>query len=162
MKKVIMTVPDGKMVQVEKLLKTIAGLEIVEVKDMCSIEELLTRCKQQALDYVAAVNCYATDEWHPFINMVWQAVLADEVFAEKIVMKKKRQLNRYFLTALVYNLQTLGVYCSTCEVSQLKLHLKLEGTSKRTTIFNNWDKYSICPRERTRLRGILEKIASSL
>lgn len=153
-----MTVPDGKMAQVEKMVKTITGIEIVEVKDMCSIEERLARCKQQALDYVAAVNCYVTDEWHPFINMVWQAVLADKVFGERIVMKKKRQLNRYFLTALVYNLQMLGVYCPTSEVSQLELHLKLERTKKRTTIFNNWDKYSICPKDRIRMRGIIEKI----
>ena len=158
MKKIILTVPDDKMAQVEQLVKTIAGIEVVKVKDMCGIEELLTRCKQQALDYVAAVNCYATDEWHPFINKVWQAVLEDKVFAEKIVMKKKRQLNRYFLTALVYNLQTLDVYCSTSKVSQLELHLKLERTKKRTTIFNNWDKYSICWEERMRLKGILEKI----
>lgn len=160
--KVIMTVPDGKMAQVEKLIKAIADIEIVEVKDMFSTEELLARCKQQALDYVAAINGYATAEWRPFINMVWQEVLADEVFAEKIVMKKKRQLNRYALTAFVYNLQTLGVYCSTSEVSQLELHLKLERTTRRTTIFKNWGKYPICPKERMRLKGILDKILSSL
>lgn len=158
--KVIMTVPDGKMAQVEKLLKTITGVEIVKVKDMCSIEELLNRCKQQSLDYVASINDYATEEWRPYIDVVWSSVLADKVFAERIVMRKKWQLNSYFLTTLVFYLQTLGVYCST--VRQLELHLRLERTTEQTSIYRNYYRYPISKEERIRLRGIIEKIPSNL
>ena len=116
------------------------------------------RCQDEALAYVAAIDRYAADEWRPYIKKLWKAIVNDMSFAPRLVMARKGELNRYFLTALVSNLQTLGVYRPSVEVSQIELHLKLERTTKRTTIFNNWDKYSICPKERARLRDILEKL----
>lgn len=126
---------------------------------LASPRELFARCQQETLDYVAAINEYATDEWKPYINNVWETIVCDKMFAPHLVMKQKPLLNRYYVTALVYNLQTLDVYQP---VSQLKLHRKLEGITTRNTIFKNWTKYSISNTQRRYLRTILEDLLTSL
>lgn len=119
-----------------------AGKLFVETERL-SDEELLARCQQEALSYVSAIDDYATPEWRPHINKVWKSIVEDYMFEEGLVMKKKHRLNCYFLTAIVYQLQARGVYLPSNEVNQMKLHLKLERSSKKTSIYKGVVNYPI-------------------
>lgn len=119
-------------------------------------EELLLRCRKEALRYVAAVNEFVAPEWLPYIDDVWQAIVNDEAFTDGFVMKKKHQLNRYFLTGLVFNMQARGAYFSIEKVSQLRLHLKLEGVCKKNSIYKNIVNYPLNTAQRKRLSKIFE------
>ena len=120
-----------------------------------STRELLAQCQQETLKYVASIDMFVTDKWKPYINNVWETIVNDHLFASRLVMKQKHQMNRYFVTCLVYNLQTFDVYQS---VSQLLLHRKLEGIKTRNSVFKNWGNYPISPVERKHLRVMLEKL----
>ena len=127
-----------------------------------SAEELLARCRQEALRYVAAIDGFAADKWRPLINKVWQRVVADKVLSAELVMRNKRQLNRYFLTSLVFNLQARGIYHPVEEVSQLRLHLALEGTDKKNGIYKNFVNYPVSQAHRRRLSALLDDLSPSL
>lgn len=124
-------------------------------------EELLARCRHEALRYVAAVNEYVAPEWLPYIDDVWQAIVNDEAFTDGFVMKKKHQLNRYFLTGLVFNMQARGAYFPIEMVSQLRLHLKLERASKKNSIYKNVVQYPLNKAQRLRLSKIFENFIGS-
>ena len=51
MRKLIIVVPDDKMALVEKLVEAIPGMEIVEDKDMDSIEEFQRKPPMERLDF---------------------------------------------------------------------------------------------------------------
>lgn len=120
--------------------------------------ELLARCQQEAIVYVSSIDEFASPEWRPYIKDVWKAIVCDVRIASFLLMSQKREMNRYFVTALVYNLQVLGIYEPVEEVSMLKLHLKLEGISKRNSIFKNWEKYAPMNAQRRILNDIITNI----
>ena len=124
--------------------------------------DLLAHCQRDALDYVKAIDEYATDEWRPYIRRIWEKVICDGLFDEGLVMKQKGQLNRYFVTGLVYNMQVLGVYKPLEQVTLLRLHLALERTDKRNSIFNNWGNYPVTPTQRRRLKALMDDFLTSL
>ena len=121
-----------------------------------SQEELLARCKQEALRYVAAIDEFVTPQWRPFVSEVWERVLCDKMFSAELVMRNKRKLNRYFLTSLVFNLQARGFYYPAEKVSQLRLHLKLEGTNKKNSIYKNIVNYPVRQEQRRRLSALMQ------
>lgn len=125
-------------------------------------EELQARCRQEALRYVAAIDGFATEKWRPLISEVWERVLSDKMFSAMLVMRNKRQLNRYFLTSLVFNLQARGIYYPAGKVSQLRLHLTLEGTNKKNSIYKNIVNYPVRLEQRRRLTALMEDLLPSL
>ena len=139
-----------------------------------SDEELQARCRQEALRYVAAIDGFATEKWRPLISEVWEfrnikkgsevweRVLSDKMFSAMLVMRNKRQLNRYFLTSLVFNLQARGIYYPAGKVSQLRLHLTLEGTNKKNSIYKNIVNYPVRLEQRRRLTALMEDLLPSL
>ena len=77
-------------------------------------------------------------------------------------MRQKRCLNRYFITSIVFNLQARGVYCSCEQVSSLKLHLALEGITKKNSIYKNFARYPITIAQRKHLSTLIEDLWASL
>lgn len=131
-------------------------LFVQQEADEMAEEELMERCRQEALAYVAAIDEFATEQIRPYIKRYWEGIVTDEAFSSGLLMGRKRTMNRYFITAIVFNLQTLGVYKSVCEISQLKLHLKLEGVTQKNSVFKNWGKYAISSVQRKVLREMLK------
>lgn len=121
-----------------------------------SQEELQARCRQEALRYVAAIDEFVTPQWRPFVSEVWERVLSDRMFSAELVMRNKRKLNRYFLTSLVFNLQVRGFYYPAGKVSQLRLHLKLEDTNKKNSIYKNIVNYPVRLEQRRRLSALMQ------
>lgn len=119
-------------------------------------KSLLTRCRQEALAYVASINEYATSEWYPHINKVWEMVIYDETLSSSLVMKQKCTMNRYYLTAIVYLLQAKNIYQPAEQVSQLKLHLSLEKISKKNSIYKSVVNYPVSYAQRRRLSSLIE------
>lgn len=133
-----------------------------EETERVSYEELLVHCQQEALSYVAAIDEFATAEWQPHLHRLWEVIVADEVFAAELVMKQNRMLNKYFVTSLVCNLQVRSVYYSTETVSLLKLHLTLEGVTKKNSIYKNMVNYPLSVEQRKRLSVLMEDFSASL
>jgi len=124
--------------------------------------DLLAHCQREALAYVKAIDEYATNEWRPYIRKIWEKVVCDDLFHEGLVMKQKRELNRYFVTGIVYNLQVMGVYQPVERLSQLRLHLTLEHIKVKNSIFKNWGYYAITPKQRRRLQVLMDELLASL
>lgn len=125
--------------------------------DEVSKEELLARCQQEALEYVKPIDGYATEEWLPYINKVWENVVKEPSISSHLVLRRKQRLNRYFLTSLVYNLQALGLYRPVEEVSQLKLHLAMEQTERKNSVYKSAATYGVSGPQRKSLRLIMDK-----
>ncbi len=130
--------------------------ELYRLEEEVSREELLKRCQQDTLRYVAAINGYVEEKWVPYIDKVWESVVGDEEFSSRLVMQQKHQFNRYFVTALVYNLQALGFYQPTGLVNQLQLHLCLEGVTQKNSVYKSSGSYPFPNALRIRLNKILE------
>jgi hypothetical protein len=116
------------------------------------------RCQDEALAYVAAIDQYAVDEWRPYIKQLWKAIVNDMCFAPRLVMARKGELNRYFVTSIVMNLQYLGIYLPTEKVSVYQLHLTLEHTQQKNSILKNCDKYGVTPEQRRALSDIAKSV----
>ena len=116
--------------------------------------------KRGALEYVAAAEKYCTERWKPYVRQLWVALTEDDLLAAGMVMRNKRVVNRYFLTCLVYNLQVRGVYQPVERVSQLQLHLCMERTPEKNSIYRNWGRYALTDAQRKRMAGILCDFAS--
>ena len=127
-----------------------------------SQEQLLRRCRQETLDYVSAINCFATAEWRPHIEEIWKAIVSDDLLASRLLMKQKHVMNRYFVTSLVFNMQALGVYLPVEQVSMLRLHLRLEGVDVRNSVFNNCGNYPVTLALRRRLSALIREKTSSI
>ena len=163
MKKQFVKVPVGGMTAEEVLALWQKGeLFHVAEKEVVSDDELLARCQQEALAYVAAIDEFAMTEWLPHLHRLWKVIVEDEVFAAGLVMKQKRRLNKYFVTSLVCNLQVRGVYYSAERVSLLKLHQTLEGNAKKNSIYKNMVNYPVNVEQRKRLSTLMEDFSASL
>lgn len=135
--------------------------ELYRLEDEVSHEELLERCQQDTLKYVAAINGFVEEKWVPYINKVWEMVVGDEEFSSRLVMRQKHQFNRYFVTTLVYNLQALGFYQPTTLVNQLQLHLCMEGVTQKNSVYKSSGAYAFPSALRTRLNKILKIFSGS-
>ena len=116
------------------------------------------RCQDEALAYVAAIDQYAADEWKPYIQKLWKVIVNDMCFAPRLVMARKGELNRYFVTSIVMNLQYLGIYLPAEKVSVYQLHLTLEHTQQKNSILKNCDKYDVTPEQRRALSDIAKSV----
>ena len=127
-------------------------LQTIELTD----DELLAQCQREVLAYVSAIDDFATPEWRSFIHELWKTVVCDKIFIPDLVMKKKRVINRYFITAIVYQLQARNVYQTNEKVNQLKLHLTLEGITKKNSIYKSVVNYSVNLEQKKHLSALLE------
>ncbi len=119
-----------------------------------SEKELLTRCQQEALRYVAAIGEYVAPEWLPRIDGLWQEIVKDVAFTSGLMMQKGRdkgQLNRYLVTNIVSHMKEMGIY--RCE-SFLTLHKRLEGVTVKNRIYKASIMYHLNGRQRMRLREL--------
>ena len=130
----------------------------VEAED-ASKEDLLAACRQEVLAYVSAIDDYATDMMRPYINKVWESIVKHQAFSRSLMMQKGRNrghMNRYFITALVVWMSNRGVYQSG--ISSLRLHQKLEGVKKKTSIYTSALNYAPSTNQETILRQLLKSI----
>ena len=118
--------------------------------------------KAGAMDYVSAIEKFCTEKWKDHVKELWETLLDNKELCSGIVMRNKRTLNRYFLTGLIYNLQARGVYQDVTTVSQLQLHLCLEHSEKKTTIYKNWSRYPMSAPQRKSFVGIYNQLRASL
>ena len=139
------------------------GRLYVEVKEAIETDaEMLARCQREALAYVQRAEVFASPKWKPYIRRLWQSIVRTDVLASGLVMKQKRQMNRYYVTGIIFNLQTLGAYRPTGEVSQLKLHLTMEDVKEKNGIFKNWNRYAINVTQRKKLQALMKDLLASL
>lgn len=125
-----------------------------------SAEETLARCRQEALAYVKPIEAFASDEWAPYINKVWEAIAYDDLFSPMLLMQKGRmrgQLNRYFITNIVFLLNALNIY--QCD-NLIMLHRTLERVETKNSIYKSASSYCLCKAQRLKIREILQKIES--
>ena len=88
-------------------------------------------------------------------------VINDDAFASGLVMKQKRAMNRYFVTAIVFVIQVKGIYLPVEQVNQLKLHLSLEGVNTKNNILKGWCKYALTLAQRRRLTTLMSVFSTS-
>ena len=122
--------------------------------------EQLNRCRQEALAYVQRLNPYVNAAWQPVIHPLWQAIVSDEAFAHQLVIQKgsrQGQLNRYFITNIVFHLRALDIY--QCD-SLLELHKMLEGVEQKNSIYKSAVVYGLSSQQRVRIREITKKASS--
>ena len=132
----------------------VAVAEPIETED-----EQLNRCRQEALAYVQCLEPYVNATWLPFIHPLWQAIISDESFAHQLVIQKgsrQGQLNRYFITNIVFHLKALDIY--QCD-SLLELHKTLEGVAEKNSIYKSAVIYGLSFQQRFRIREISQKVA---
>lgn len=147
--------------QVMKLWQEGRLYQEVEEEDL-SDEELLARCRQEVLAYVEAIDEYACEFVRPYIGKVWRVIVEDDAFADGIVMKQKRKMNRYFVTNVVFNLQTRGIYLPAGQVCPLQLHLRLERTTQKNSVYKNIVNYPLTALQRKHLSKLIEDFVVSL
>ena len=115
--------------------------------------------KREVLDYVRAIDGYASEKWLKTIGDLWAQIVGAECFKPCLAMKKGLQaghLNRYTVTNLVCRLQSLGVYRR--DVPMLTLHLTLEQTDKRNKYYCSCGNYCLTKEARELLRQLLRKV----
>ena len=123
-----------------------------------SAEDLLLRCQQEALVYVQGINDFVTDKWRPRIEKVWTAIISDNTFTPMLVMQKGRMqghLNRYTITNIVAHMMALKIYQGD---NLLVLHKKLEGTSKKNSIYKGAGAYCLCRSQRQKLNELIQNV----
>jgi len=117
-------------------------------------EELMERCRKEALRYVAALNEFVAPEWLPYINDVWQAIVNADEFSDVLIIHKGRMrghVNRYVVTSIVSHLKEMNLY--QCE-SLLVLHKKLEGVETKNGIYKGAVVYGLKPEQRRKIREL--------
>ena len=115
--------------------------------------------KREILEYVHAIDDFATDTWRGKMDDVWNAIVDAECFSDSLVMKKGKQtghMNRYTVTNIVCRMQSLGIYRK--DVSMLTLHLKLEGVSKKNTYYKSSGLYELSREARMFIRELFSKV----
>ena len=128
------------------------GIDFIVVEND-ALQEHRRMC-DDALEYVTAIDEYATEVWRPQLRQLWQAVVCDEIFTNVLVMKKGRQrgqLNRYVMTAIVFYLQALDIYQN---VNQIELHRRLENVTDRNSIYKSACKYNLSTEQKRRIREL--------
>ena len=115
--------------------------------------------KREILDYVHAIDDYATETWKGQMDTVWNTIVNATCFGDTLVMKKGKQsghMNRYTVTNIVCRMQSLGVYRK--DVSMLALHLKLEGITKKNTYYKSSGLYELPREARMFIRELFSRV----
>ena len=115
--------------------------------------------KREILDYVHAIDDYATETWKGQMDTVWNTIVNATCFGDTLVMKKGKQsghMNRYTVTNIVCRMQSLGVYRK--DVSMLALHLKLEGITKKNTYYKSSGLYELPREARMFIRKLFSRV----
>jgi hypothetical protein len=115
--------------------------------------------KREVLDYVRAIDGYASEKWLKVIGDLWHDIVEAECFEDCLSMKRGLQaghMNHYAVTNLVCRLQNMGVYRR--DVSMLTLHLTLEQTNKRNKYYCSCGNYCLTKEARTLLKELLRRV----
>lgn len=115
--------------------------------------------KREILEYVQAIDDYATETWREQIDTLWSTIVDAACMSDSLVMKKGKQtghMNRYTVTNLVCRMRNLGVYRK--DVSMLTLHLKLEGVSKKNTYYKSSGVYELPREARMFIRELFSRV----
>ncbi len=115
--------------------------------------------KREVLEYVRAIDGYASEKWLDGIGDLWQEIVGAECFGDCLSMKRGLQaghMNHYAVTNLVCWLQNMGVYRR--DVPMLTLHLTLEQTDKRNKYYCSCGNYLLTPEARALLRKLLRRV----
>ena len=115
--------------------------------------------KREILEYVHAIDDFATEMWKGQMDAVWNTIVDAECFSDSLVMKKGKQtghMNRYTVTNLVCRMQSLGVYRK--DVSMLTLHLKLEGVTEKNKYYKSSGVYELPREARMFIRELFSKV----
>ena len=110
----------------------------------------------EVLDYVRAIDGYASQAWLDGIGCLWRSIVEAECFASFLAVKRGSEaghMNRYAVTNLVGWLQNKGVYRQ--DVPMLTLHLILEHCSKKNKYYYSCGNYPLSPEARARLGELL-------
>jgi hypothetical protein len=110
--------------------------------------------EEEVRAYVSAIHSYVAPEWQPCMADLWQAIIADRLFAPMLVMRKGRMqghLNRYIVTNIVFHLKALDIY--QCD-SLLELHKRLERVDKKNSVYKSAGMYCLNRAQRQRIREI--------
>ena len=110
------------------------------------------------LDYVERIRKYATNT---HVREIWEAILNHEQLAPLFRFNRyaatRGQINWYRVTAMVCLLREKGVYRQ--DMTAVQLHLHLEGTTCRTTLYTGMSRYLLERRELSAVRQILDKFS---
>ena len=115
--------------------------------------------KREILEYVQAIDDYATETWREQIDTLWSTIVDAVCFSDSLVMKKGKQsghMNRYTVTNLVCRMQSLGVYRK--DVSMLTLHLKLEGVTEKNKYYKSSGVYELPREARMFIRELFSRV----
>ena len=115
--------------------------------------------KREILEYVHAIDDYATETWKGQMDTVWNTIVNATCFGDTLVMKKGKQsghMNRYTVTNIVCRMRNLGVYRK--DVSMLALHLKLEGITKKNTYYKSSGLYELPREARMFIRKLFSRV----
>lgn len=114
-------------------------------------EEILLRCRKEAVSYVSAIHEFVAPEWLPYIDDVWQAIVCADEFSDVLIIHKGRMrghLNRYVVTSIVSHLKEMNMY--RCD-SLLVLHKRLEGVKVKNGIYKGAVVYGLKPTQRKKI-----------
>lgn len=114
---------------------------------------------REVLDYVRAIDGYASEKWLKAIDDLWKGIVGAKCFEGCLSMKRGLQaghMNHYAVTNLVCRLQNLGVYRR--DVPMQTLHLTLEQTDKRNKYYCSSGNYCLTPEARTLLKELLRRV----
>lgn len=115
--------------------------------------------KREILEYVHAIDDYATETWREQIDTLWSTIVDAVCMSDFLVMKKGKQsghMNRYTVTSLVCRMQSLGVYRK--DVSMLTLHLKLEGVTEKNKYYKSSGVYELPREARMFIRELFSRV----
>ena len=115
--------------------------------------------KREILDYVHAIDDYATETWKGQMDTVWNTIVNATCFGDALVMKKGKQsghMNRYTVTNIVCRMQSLGVYRK--DVSMLTLHLRLEGVTEKNKYYKSSGVYELPREARMFIRELFSRV----
>ena len=141
----------------ENLLRkwTLAGRVYIDVPQVVDKNAY----KREILEYVQAIDDYATETWREQIDTLWSTIVDAVCFSDSLVMKKGKQsghMNRYTVTNLVCRMQSLGVYRK--DVSMLTLHLKLEGVTEKNKYYKSSGVYELPREARMFIRELFSRV----
>lgn len=115
--------------------------------------------KREILEYVQAIDDYATETWREQIDTLWSTIVDAVCMSDFLVMKKgdmSGHMNRYSVTNLVCRMQSLGVYRK--DVSMLTLHLKLEGVTEKNKYYKSSGVYELPREARMFIRELFSRV----
>lgn len=129
--------------------------------DEATTDQLLTQCRQEALDYVSAIDAFAAPEWQPHIKALWWTIINDEAFTSSLMIQKGQnlgRLNKSVVTNMVLHLQVLGVYSGD---NLFLLHKELEHVNQKNSIYKSIGKYRLTEKQRRIIRELKDSFSTS-